>query len=238
MGFGSAKPAVAVSTEFKVYDTVTESWKDALGDEFGKQKLGAIEYIKLYAQNLVGAKYTEGVTHAGTTYNHLLCYPEPLGAADEGSDSESGTTTATTETTVVDRSFLGLIRYPLKLYGIAKVRVSFSVAGVTDTTTGDVQWRIYADLIRRATDGTETALVSKDTGLVTEAAGVASLAETARSVNLYLDLGTDMIQIKKAEAIILRVRVAGTFTVGRTFTGTLKYGRGTDETALEIGVCG
>ena len=231
MGFGSA---AAAPGDFKVYDTVTKQWDNALGDDFGKLKVGVIEYIKLYAQNLVGAKYTEGVTHAGTTYNHLLCYPEPLGAADEGSDSESGTTTATTETTVVDRSFLGLIRYPLKLYGIAKVRVSFSVAGATDTTTGNVQWRIYADLIRRATDGTETSLVSKDTGLVTEAAGVASLAETPRTVNLYLDLGTDVVQIKKDEAIVLRVRVAGTFTVGRTFTGTLKYGRGTDETALEL----
>ena len=210
-------------------------------DADGKLRTGIVEYIKLIAQH----NALDGITVAGTTYNHILAYPSPFHSNVVGNDYEetalsvtaaAGTTASATGS--VSATFVSNLRNRIvKVRGDVLVVVTYYYSNTdADSVTVD---SIDVEFGILKPDGTTTALGSKSVTINRSASAGTSVTES-----LVIIFQDKEFSLTEGDRLYLTVTVNATITetapatASSTGTGAVRihFYRGTDDTYMLLPV--
>lgn len=216
-------------------------------DEYGKLRMGVVEYIKLIAQKPSLSGVTVGIgTTTPTTYNTILIYPVPLHSNDVGEDYTESTLSVTAAagatasgTGSVSATFVSTLRNKFaRIKGDVIAQIMYYYASSATTGTVEVT-TIDVEIGKIDTEsGTKTSLASKTITVNRSTTGSVEEAITVIFENMDFKLN-------EGERMYLSVTVNYSFTVdasGSTTSVTdtasvrIDHYRGSDDTCLLLPV--
>lgn len=210
-------------------------------DQDGKIRTGIVEYIKLIAQH----NALDGITVAGTTYNHILAYPLPFHSNVVGNDYEetslrvtaaAGTTASATGSVSV--MFVSNLRNKIvKVRGDVLVTVTYYYSNTdADSVTVDT---IDVEIGILHSTGATTVIGSKSITVNRSASAGQSITESI--VVIFQD---QEFSLEEGDRLYLKVTLNATITetapstADSTGTGAIRidFYRGTDDTHVLLPV--